>query len=156
MSTSHGKQTVTGGCHCGAVWYKAIIDLSTQRPTKCNCTYCHKSNFVSISVNIDDPDSFRHATRGEANLGQYRFADGGVAWNFCTHCGVNVWAQGEYDRSDDGGQTVRDKTLLINAVTLNQDDNGLDLTKLKFGYYNGKDHGWNAEQRDEPARWGSW
>jgi hypothetical protein len=157
MSTSHNPQTVTGGCHCGAVRYKAIIDLSTQRPTKCNCTYCHKANFVCINVDPDDPGSFKYTSHDVlANLGHYGFGDRGVNWNFCRQCGVNVSANGEYDKTGvEGAPAVRTRTRVFNAVTLDQDDRGLDLTKLKLGYFNGKDHGWSAEQQDEPAPWGS-
>jgi len=43
----------------------------------------------------------------------------------------------------------------INALTLDQDQ-GIDLAKMKSKYFNGKTNDWAQGARDEPYPGGSW
>jgi hypothetical protein len=165
----HRTTTVTGGCHCGAIRYKATIDMSNLQPTKCNCSYCHKTNFVAISVDSaeDDghgPGAFEFLpgsssdtdTDTDEQQGQYAFGPKDVRWSFCKVCGVAILAQGEYKYNAGDGVVGRRKTRVINAVTLDQGQEGLDFSKIKIRYFNGREHGWDAKKQDEPAEWGTW
>lgn len=94
-----------------------------------------------------------------AQQSHYRFGPKNMAWYFCKTCGVTTLTQGEYGydaaRAGDG-KTLRRKTRMLNAVTLDQDQDGLDLSKIRFRYFNGRDHGWSASLLDAPAAWGTW
>lgn len=48
-------QTYHGSCHCGAVTFEADIDLA-DGTSKCNCTWCFKHRYWSLSV---PPERFR-------------------------------------------------------------------------------------------------
>lgn len=48
-------KTNHGGRHCGAIRYKADIDLS-QGAGKCNCSICTKSRYRAVMLK---PSAFR-------------------------------------------------------------------------------------------------
>lgn len=170
LPSSDHQRTVTGGCHCGAVRYKATIDVANLQPTKCNCSYCHKTNFVCITLDPDRPDALEFLSSSNSDApaeagpepdadthqAQYRFGSKGVIWYFCRTCGVTTLAQGEHESDAGDGKIVRVKTHVLNAVTLDQGQEGLDLSTIKFRYFNGLDHGWFASIQDSPAAWGTW
>ena len=58
-------QTYHGSCHCGAVTFEADIDLA-DGTTKCNCTWCFKHRYWSLSV---PPERFRVLTGAELQAG---------------------------------------------------------------------------------------
>ena len=42
------KKTHQGGCHCGAIRYEAVLDVS--RGGRCNCSICLKSSVTGALV----------------------------------------------------------------------------------------------------------
>lgn len=94
-----------------------------------------------------------------AQQSHYRFGPKNMTWYFCKTCGVTTLTQGEYQTDAAGagnGKTLCKKARMLNAVTLDQGQNGLDLSKIRFRYFNGRDHGWSASLQDAPAAWGTW
>ncbi len=60
--------TYRGGCHCGAVRYRADADLS-KRVTQCNCSICSRTGTLLTFV---PADSFA-LEKGEEFLTDYQF-----------------------------------------------------------------------------------
>jgi hypothetical protein len=75
--------TVEGGCHCGAVRFRAT--LRTYDGSACNCSMCAKKAYVHLIVPRQD---FTLLTDPSA-LATYRFNTGTAAHHFCKTCGVH-------------------------------------------------------------------
>ncbi len=81
-------QSVSGGCHCGAVRYEAKVDLS--KTMECNCSHCAKKGFILTFT----PASAFTLLSGEGKLTEYRFNKKRIAHLFCSVCGVQSFARG--------------------------------------------------------------
>jgi hypothetical protein len=77
------KRDYHGSCHCGAVKYRAAIDLDAGT-VRCNCSICSKGRFWLAAVS---PDDFE-LEQGEAALSTYLFGPHNIEHRFCTTCGV--------------------------------------------------------------------
>lgn len=84
------KKTYTGSCHCGAVRFKADIDLS-EGTFKCNCSFCTKAQNWLTTVT---PAEFRLLS-GESDLTNYRGTPTSNHNLFCKHCGMRPFGWGE-------------------------------------------------------------
>lgn len=87
-----------GGCHCGAVRFRARLSQGLASAGRCSCSYCRMK--ASISVTVAE-DGFRLLSGGEA-LGSYRFGSGVAAHHFCRVCGINT----HHHRSSVPGQVA--------------------------------------------------
>lgn len=101
------KKTYHGSCHCGAVRFRAAIDLAPQGQRsepelpgvwwtstfRCNCSSCAKSRFWKAFVR---PHDFT-LLQGEDALGEYRFGERMIAHRFCTTCGVRPFASAAFE-----------------------------------------------------------
>ena len=76
-------KTYTGSCHCGAVRFKAEVDISAGTG-KCNCTICAKMRLWSVSVK---PETFS-LIAGHADLTDYQGKNLVAHHLFCKRCGV--------------------------------------------------------------------
>lgn len=83
-----GKQTYSGGCHCGAVRFEAQADLG--QTVACNCSICQAKGLILSAVAGDD---FRLLS-GQDALTDYRFNTHKIAHQFCSTCGVEPFARG--------------------------------------------------------------
>jgi len=72
-----------GSCHCGAVRFRARLDL--DEAIVCDCTICRKKG--SIAVRIEDSD-FELLTPLD-ELGLYQFNKRIARHFFCTACGIH-------------------------------------------------------------------
>src|SRR5437016_251512 len=146
-STSPSKQTFTGSCHCGFVRYEAALSPpSSPGPhvaNRCNCTVCLKTGFTGVGVSPDD-----FTLRSPASLDQlsdYQFNSKDVHKYFCKTCGVHVCWTGKYEFE---GTVVN--FFRINILTLDQPQEGLDLSQWKITYADGRNNNWKAGTRDAP------
>jgi len=87
--TEEASRIVTGGCHCGAVRFEALIREPHPRVLDCNCSICSKTGFRHLIVPHDD---FELLT-GRAALVSYRFGSGQAEHLFCSICGINSFYQ---------------------------------------------------------------
>ena len=82
------KREYLGGCHCGAVRFRANLDLNAGT-FKCNCEMCAKTRLWGAQV---APDDFELVS-GQSNLVDYRPEN--AHHFFCNTCGVRSFAQVE-------------------------------------------------------------
>lgn len=72
-----------GGCHCGAVRFRASVDLDLL--SQCSCTVCTKKGIYQLGV---EPADFQ-LLRGKDDLTVYTFGTGNAQHVFCRHCGMH-------------------------------------------------------------------
>ena len=75
--------TYEGGCHCGAVRFRILVD--NHEADECNCSICRKKGFVHLIV---PPEHFT-LLQGEADLTTYTFNTGVAKHTFCRICGIH-------------------------------------------------------------------
>jgi hypothetical protein len=125
----------TGGCHCGAVRYQAMID--TSQGARCNCSICNK---ISQLGGMVKPDAFQLLS-GEDSITKYVWGHEVSQRSFCKRCGVHCFGSGHL--AELGGDFVS-----INLNTL--DD--VDPLDVKVIYWDGRHNNWHAGPRDQPWR----
>lgn len=74
--------TYTGGCHCGAVTFKAKAEIT--KAIRCNCSHCHKKGFILAFI----PETEFTLESGESVLTNYLFNKKKINHRFCSVCGV--------------------------------------------------------------------
>ena len=111
---------VTGGCHCGAVRYRAS-DVSPQ-VTECHCTLCRKQaghRFASTGTQTS-----KIAIEGAGNLTWYR-ASPDAERGFCATCGSHLfWKRSDEDYSAILAASVDEPTGLSMAKHIFVDHKG--------------------------------
>jgi hypothetical protein len=80
---------VSGGCHCGAVRFRAEMPDPPVAALDCNCSVCSMTGFVHIMV----PNSQFELVTGRSSLSSYRFGTGTAEHLFCANCGVKSFYQ---------------------------------------------------------------
>lgn len=78
-------ETREGGCHCGAVRFRAAVDLDMV--STCNCSICTKKGILHLPVY---PADFL-LLRGRDALTIYTFETGVAQHPFCRHCGMQAF-----------------------------------------------------------------
>jgi hypothetical protein len=77
------RQTLTGGCHCGAVRFE--VDAPARLEVyECNCSLCGMLGFRHLII----PRSRFRLLSGEGTLSEYRFNTGVARHLFCRQCGI--------------------------------------------------------------------
>jgi hypothetical protein len=92
-----------GGCHCGAVRFRARL---AGRPTvqDCNCSMCAKVGYLHAIV----PETGFELVSGGDRLTSYRFNTGVAEHLFCSNCGVKSFYR---PRSNPDGWSVNARCL---------------------------------------------
>jgi hypothetical protein len=72
-----------GGCHCGAVRFRALVDR--HEAILCNCSICTKKGFLHLIL----PKERFTLLCGEAALATYTFNTRVARHMFCRICGVH-------------------------------------------------------------------
>lgn len=83
MATTTWKE---GGCHCGAVRFRAKRDWTEG--LMCNCSICRKKGWLHGIV--DSAEDFRGEGASDS-LAEYRFNTGTARHLFCKKCGVSPY-----------------------------------------------------------------
>jgi hypothetical protein len=99
--------TFTGGCHCGAVRYRVLVEK--LEVIDCNCSICQKKGFIHLIV---PADRFT-LLQGQDELITYTFNTGTAKHHFCRNCGIHSFY---CPRSHPDGYDVNVRCLDDNAV----------------------------------------
>ena len=125
-------KTYTGSCHCGAVRFKAEVDISAGTG-KCNCTICAKMRLWSVSVK---PETFS-LIAGHADLTDYQGKNLVAHHLFCKRCGVRPFEWVDVPNMSGA------KYYNINVACL--DDLDIDeLIAAPVTYYDGLNDNWGS------------
>lgn len=81
--TQEKPGTYEGGCHCGAVRFRVVVDK--HEADECNCSICKKKGFLHLIV---PPEKFTLLS-GDDVLTTYRFNTGVAKHMFCSICGIH-------------------------------------------------------------------
>lgn len=153
------KKTFHGSCHCGFIKYTVALALpDPPTATRCNCTVCLKQGFTSIRLPPADfhllsPSSLSEVQDYQINPNR---TDREVRKYFCGECGIHVCADGYFEAAADSedGTGEKKKTrydfFQINALTLEQPQEGLELREFKIQYTDGRNDNWYAGLKDVP------
>ncbi|OLP20255.1 aldehyde-activating protein [Leptolyngbya sp. 'hensonii'] len=98
----------TGGCHCGAVRFRVLVDR--HEATDCNCSICRKKGFLHLIV----PAEQFTLLQGEEQLTSYRFNTGTAKHLFCRVCGIHAFYR---PRSHPDGWDVNVRCLDGNVLS---------------------------------------
>lgn len=82
----------SGGCHCGAVTFTVATDPPAEA-NSCNCTHCRAKGFLLSFV----PAEQFSLDSGEDSLTTYTFNKHMIRHRFCTACGAQPFAEGEFN-----------------------------------------------------------
>ncbi|KAL6250788.1 hypothetical protein RBB50_003091 [Rhinocladiella similis] len=150
------KTTFTGSCHCGYIKYTVALPINTTTTTssssssetnfvvsRCNCTICLKQGYTSLRFAHEDFTLL--SPESEAQLNDYKAGSMDVHKYFCGKCGIHVFSRGRFELD---GHTHEFSSL--NVLTLDQPQDGLDLSKAKVQYFDGRNDNWNAGPRVSP------
>ena len=77
--------TYEGGCHCGAVRFRVMVDQ--HKVDDCNCSICRKKGFLHLIV---PPEQFI-LLQGADALTTYKFNTGVAQHTFCRICGIHAF-----------------------------------------------------------------
>jgi hypothetical protein len=141
------KQTFTGSCHCGFVKYKAALPV-TDPPVanRCNCTICLKQGFTGVDVAPDEFTLISPQSLDEVkDYWRYQEKSKDIHKYFCDKCGIHFYNKGKIEL----GGTVQEFAH-INILTLDQPQEGLELSKFKIYYVDGRNDNWMAGTREVP------
>lgn len=82
--TKENEQTLyEGGCHCGAVRFRVVVEQ--HKVTDCNCSICSKKGFLHLIVSSE---KFTLLKGAEA-LTTYTFNTRTAKHTFCRICGIH-------------------------------------------------------------------
>ena len=79
---------VSGGCHCGAVRFRAAVPDEVEL-LDCNCSICSRTGYLHLIV----PHRDFTLESGEDMLTSYRFGSESAEHLFCKRCGIKSFYQ---------------------------------------------------------------
>jgi hypothetical protein len=85
MTANEKSVTYEGGCHCGAVRFRVVVDK--HKADDCNCSICKKKGFLHLIV---PPEQFT-LLQGVDVLTTYTFNTGIAQHSFCRICGIHAF-----------------------------------------------------------------
>ncbi|KIX07135.1 uncharacterized protein Z518_05112 [Rhinocladiella mackenziei CBS 650.93] len=144
-STTATKTPFTGSCHCGFIKYRAHLSLGDPpTATRCNCTVCLKQGFTG--TRLASPSDFELLSPSSlSEVKDYQIRSKDVHKHFCGNCGIHVLGRGKYEY-----QGVTHEFCSLNILTLDQPQDGLDLSKFKIQYWDGRNDNWQGGTKDVP------
>lgn len=139
------KQSIKGSCHCKNIQYTANVALpDPPTATRCNCTVCQKTG--ATNLRLDSLDDFKLITPSSlSDLPDYQFRSKDVHRVFCNKCGVHVIGHGFYEFEGNKYDFVT-----LNLITVDQPQEGIDLSKFKISYYDGLTDNFSGGTKEAP------
>ena len=127
-------KTYIGHCHCGAVRFRAELDLS-KGGSRCNCSICIRIAQTGVIIK---PSAFELLSDASA-LGVYEWGPKIARRHFCKTCGIHCFGAGHL--AEIGGDFVS-----INLSCIDEIDVGL----LPINYWDGRHNAWEKGTRSTP------
>lgn len=153
VSTSYKRASeLTFSSFHRKIQYTADFDPKDLQGNKCNCTWCQKRNLVNVEIKGAYSDFKLIKPKSKDDVADYApeteatksgMADGHRY--FCANCGVHVWGEGWYEF---GGE--KHNFFSVNLATIDQPQDGIDLSETKIKYCDGLNNNWFAGLKDEP------
>jgi hypothetical protein len=84
----------TGGCHCGAVRFRATVKLDGVMT--CNCSICSKTGTMLAFI----PAGQFELTAGADTLTDYQWGKKRLHHLFCKQCGIRSFVRGAMPNGD--------------------------------------------------------
>jgi hypothetical protein len=109
MSQLESKE---GGCQCGAVRYRATLDLA-KPVISCNCSMCGRSGTLLTFI----PATSFELLSGEDALTDYQFGKKHIHHLFCRTCGIKSFARGA---GPDGNPMVAINTRCLDGIEVGE------------------------------------
>ncbi|PPJ56030.1 hypothetical protein CBER1_03399 [Cercospora berteroae] len=143
------KLEVHGGCHCGSIKYQMTIPRpSTETPfqvNRCNCSFCQKLGMSNYYLNDPSTNWKLLEPSNKSDLAKYPPNAKNGSKYFCRDCGTHVYQEARYPMGD---QMV--DLFTVNALTIDQPQEGLDLSETKIEYVDMLHDNFMAGTRDVP------
>lgn len=151
LSMAQASKQYTGSCHCGVVKYTVDLEpekLADPKASRCNCTWCQKGAITGFDIT---PSSFKLISpASKSEMGDYNpKKDENFHRYFCKECGTHILREGVYEFE---GQNM--DACALNLNSLDQPQEGLDLSDVKVEYYDGKHDNWMAGKQTKPYKEG--
>lgn len=80
----HASGTIKGGCHCGAVRFRAKLVDGMNTARRCTCSLCAMRGAIAVSARVED----FAVERGADRLTLYQFNTMVAEHWFCSVCGI--------------------------------------------------------------------
>jgi hypothetical protein len=105
------EKSYEGGCHCGAVRYRATLTLGAAPAITCNCSICSKTGTMLVFA----PAAQFELLRGDDVLTDYQFGKKRIHHLFCSRCGIRSFARSQMP---DGTPAVAVNVRCLDGVEL--------------------------------------
>ncbi len=83
MTIDHQSSTYEGGCHCGAVRFRIVVNQHLA--LDCNCSICRKKGFLHLLLPLENFTLLQ----GAEVLSTYTFNTHIAQHYFCKICGIH-------------------------------------------------------------------
>jgi hypothetical protein len=83
-TNSTAPLTLDGGCHCGAIRFRAVLPEGQASARRCTCSICRMRGAVAVTAELE---SFE-LMQGADKLATYRFNTNVAEHHFCSVCGI--------------------------------------------------------------------
>ncbi|KAF8418724.1 hypothetical protein EV426DRAFT_618148 [Tirmania nivea] len=131
-----------GSCHCGSITYTFTLPgMPSSWPlTKCNCSICHKCNFLHLRIPTPYISTFTVSTTSPDDLKDYTFNTHQIHHKSCSKCSVGLFRSWKVDGEE---------WLIVNVVTL--DDVDLSGVGTNVGYLDRRGGDFTTGRQTEPV-----
>ena len=127
--------------------YTAAIKINadgTIQASRCNCTFCTKLCTTGAHVEPSDFTLLSPSLPSDPQVGDYTRLETAHKY-FCKNCGTHVWAGGSYE-----WEGAKHEFFTINLSSIDQPQEGVDLSKVKLSYCDGLRDNWHAGLSEKP------
>lgn len=153
-TSSTDTNTFTGGCHCRAITYSITLPVDQRKvATRCNCTFCQVPNYLVFRLPRKDCIKLlTPASLDDEVVGDYRApkTSPDVHRYFCRRCGTHVYRDVYYKVNENFTADF----VTVNLSTLDQPQEGLELSEWKYEYVDGRTGNFAAGPKPEPWKSG--
>ena len=108
-------------------------------------SFCQKFGNTNMRPENAESDFKLLSPSSKSEMGDYNPGTPTIHRYFCQTCGVHVLSEGSYEWE---GQSYDHFT--VNAATIDQPQDGIDLRDVTLQYFDGLHDNWNGGLQDKP------